>query len=46
LLLKAGLMIYLVVASRLWRPYVRQAVLVLAAGAGLVGALSNAWTLA
>ena len=46
LFLKVGLMLFLVAASRLWTPQVRQTVLVLAAAAGLVGALSNAWAMA
>ena len=45
LLLKVGLMIYLVVAARLWRPWVRKAVLTIACCAGIVGAVSNVWTL-
>jgi hypothetical protein len=46
LFLKVGLMLFLVAASRLWHPSVRQTVLVLAAAAGIVGALSNAWAMA
>ena len=46
LLLKVGLMIYLVIASRLWRPWVKRSVLMLACMAGLLGAASNVWTLA
>ncbi|MFI5254696.1 MAG: hypothetical protein ACHQ15_04495 [Candidatus Limnocylindrales bacterium] len=45
LLLKLGLMVYLVLAARLWRPRVRQTVLMLACFAGIVGAVSNVWTL-
>jgi hypothetical protein len=45
LLLKAALMVFLVLASRLWGPSVRRPVLMLACGAGLVGAITNIWTL-
>jgi hypothetical protein len=46
LVMKVALMVFLVGASRLWHPSLRTTVLVLAAGAGLVGALSNAWAMA
>jgi hypothetical protein len=45
LLLKVGLMVYIALAARLWRPWVRKTVLMIAFGAGLLGALSNVWTL-
>lgn len=45
LLLKLALMVFLVLASRFWGPSLRRSVLMLACGAGIVGAITNIWTL-
>lgn len=45
LILKAALMLYLVVMSRLWRPSLRKPILVIACAAGLFGAVDNLWTM-